>query len=295
MSDSEGKKLDKIEVDVTLNNEQGKTQRPPSGESYFRNKDRQAAEAEAQEQRQESEKIQADLEQCRRVLTKLIVALNNREIIPERVALAPSILLLPFPYVRSADGFLEMHVHGMDIDNTSDPYDKLFNDMHRLTYFPSLPETEAQSISNGWSLASRVNLVKALIVYMENLIASGSVLEETCKVNFLEAAEVVGTANFVPARQNAGTRKFETFYVNRKVITIDLITLIQFQRRLVEFFEQKKREEMGLCRRRESVKMFAVNSGSRAISSQKTVRSVGVESRERLEDALKDYLEKIKK
>ncbi len=268
------------------------TTRPPSGESFFIEKDRAAMLAE---KKTESTKVMKDLEDCRFILTKLVIALSNREVLPERVMIEPSILLLPFPYINN-QGDLELQVNSMDLDDTTAAYEKVFDEIRRLPYFPTIIQKELDPvISRTLGLESRVNLVKALTVFLEDLMINNSKLEIDHEIDFLEAADLIATADFVPPRRPLRVKKFDTYQVNREQITVDLRRLLKFRIDLTAFFHQKRREKLGLGRKNDSMKLFAVNGSAQMRTAERSIKTPQSRVNEQIEETLRDYLSKIGK
>lgn len=279
MGESKEDKLT-IRAEVGENPTDTPTNKPETGEAFFRDIARRDSEQAKLEIAKEVA-LAKDLELCRLALQKIILAFNNRELNPERVMIKPSILLLPFPYLNGENGNLEIRVSSMDTEDSVRPYDELIGEMHRLPFFPSMLSVFDDASVDSPNFEARANLVRGITNFIDEFLCESVTLEQGTPIDFLGAAAWLEKAEFLPP---VGRRNFEIHRKHRTII-VDSVKLMQFKVNLVSYFERKDKERRGLAKKRESLQQFALNtSTNRVLAVRKEETGLAVE------DILRDYL-----
>lgn len=214
---------------------------------------------------------------CRKRLQKIRLALSDREFKPERSfirsnndKLPGSVFLMPFPAAEDQKAKIKVYV--FDHDETSLPLDEISAELMALTSYKDA------ITGNNLSRAERLNLIKALTEYYNDLLikpsgkSAGGEQEVDLEVNYLSAVEIVHRLNFELVRNGD---LFPQFRVGRDmvVITPELVNL--FKQKLTKYFLDRhtsSKEQKAIV---QGIQM--VRSGVRALSAA-SVAPAGVEN-----------------
>lgn len=160
---------------------------------------------------------------------------------PENCVIPPSILLLPLPVWDKESELIQMIVFALDANGDIAPIRRRnLEGIARLPDFPYESDSE-DYVQNGPKFSEKVNLVSALVVFLEEMTGQRIGAEAGLNVNFLAAANMLRDMPF----SSPWPTHPETFTYCDRPIVIGDIKIMEFRARLQSYFEQKQHERRG--------------------------------------------------
>jgi hypothetical protein len=173
-------------------------------------------------------------------LLKLIDAIRKGEVAFENHVIPPTILLLPVPVWDKERGVPQVLVSALDL--LEDDPAVVNTSLEFLSKLPRFPRANymAHCVKDGLSFEKKVNLIKALMVYLEEMTGVDTGAEEGLSVDFHEASLLLRDMQFSPPFPT-----LDTFHYPGRKIVIDDMKLMEFRARLCWYLQQKERASSG--------------------------------------------------
>lgn len=206
------------------------------------------------------------IEVCWRRLQKIRLALSNREFKAEKSFLK-SIFLMPFPAAENQGA--KINVYAFDHNETSLPLDEISAEFMALTSYKD------EATGRNLSRAERLNLIKALTEYYDDLVikllVKSSEAEQgmNLEVNYLSAMEIFHRLDFELMVGDVVVKdpdQFPRFRVGRELLVITPDQVGFFKQKIIKYFldkHRKLREEKGV-----TDGIQAVRSGIRTLNDE---------------------------